>query len=115
MADRDRSANPDRKETNGGSSAPGSGRGLRFRIPNRLLLPFSSASTIGTAQAAEMLGVSRDTVERMIEAGELQAYKTRPNTTGPWKISYDSVLQQVDKIHSDNALPRRYTRVVNET
>lgn len=82
-------------------------RKTNFRTPDQLLLPWSPSHTISTARAAEMLDVSIQTIHRMIEAGELKAYKVRPGTS-PWRVSYDSVLKRVESIHQSNGLEKRF-------
>lgn len=86
---------------------------MSFRVPEKLLLPFSSRGTISTAHAAELLDVSVTTICRMCESGQLMAYKTRSGqdgrkSTSPWRISYDSLVSYVEKIHKENALPKRF-------
>ena len=81
---------------------------MMFRLPDQLLLPWSPKYTISTDRAADILGCSRDTVERMIEAGELKAYKLRPSPTSPWRINYDSVIEYLEGLHERNGLEKRF-------
>ena len=82
-------------------------RKTNFRTPDQLLLPWSPSHTISTARAAEMLDVHPVTVWRMIEAGELKAYKIRPGAS-PWRVNYDSVMKRIEAIHRDNELEKRF-------
>jgi excisionase family DNA binding protein len=52
--------------------------------------------TMRPAQAAEYLGISRDTVIRMVEEGILRGYRHRPG--GWWKVSKASVLEHERKL-----------------
>jgi|GEM_PF-4744427 len=80
-----------------------------FRVPEQLLLPWAPRYTVSVAYAAEALDVSPQTIGRMIESGELRAYKVRENSpTSPWRISYDSLLEHVQKIHQDAGLEPRF-------
>lgn len=80
-----------------------------FRVPEQLLLPWSPQQTISTAHAAEMLGVGHMTITRMIEDGTLSAYKVRPDKShSPWRVSYDSVIAHVERIHRENGLEKRF-------
>lgn len=82
---------------------------MSFRVPDQLLLPWSPKYTISVSRVAEILDVSRDTVERMIEDGTLKAYKARKNSsTSPWRISYDSLLEYIDDLHKANGLAKRF-------
>lgn len=82
---------------------------MSFRVNDQLLLPWSPKYTISTERAADILGVSRDSVERMIEDGTLKAYKARLNVpNSPWKVSYDSLLEYIEKLHRENGLEKRF-------
>ena len=61
---------------------------------------------MSTARTAEMLGVSVQTIHRMIKAGELKAHKVRPRNS-PWVVNYDSVLKRVEAIRKSNGLEKR--------
>lgn len=82
-------------------------RKTSFRTPDQLLLPWSPSHTISIARVAQMLDVSIATVYRMIEGGELKAYKVRPGKS-PWRVNYDSVLKRIEAIHRDNELEKRF-------
>lgn len=80
----------------------------RFRILEQLLLPWSPRHTISVKRAMEMLDVSKDTVIRMIEAGELKGYKVREAKTSPYRVNYDSVVEYIEKLHERNGLEKRF-------
>lgn len=81
----------------------------RFRPPEQLLLPWSPKNTISVAHAAEMLDVNEDVVYKMIEAGELKAYKVRPDRAkSHWRVNYDSVIEHIQKMHQANGLETRF-------
>jgi excisionase family DNA binding protein len=81
----------------------------RFRPPEQLLLPWSPKNTISVSHAAEMLDVCVDVIYRMIEAGELKAYKVRPDRAkSPWRVNYDSILAHIEKMHDHNGLEKRF-------
>ena len=90
------------------SSRTGAPRPAGFRAPDDRLLPFSTRSEISVARTADILDVSRDTVERMIEDGTLQAYKARLTKNSPWRVSYSSVLAHVERLHEVNGLKKRF-------
>ena len=54
--------------------------------------------TLTTAQAADLLGVSKSTITRLAQAGKLKAYKLNPfSNNSPWRIyrsAIDNLLQQ---------------------
>lgn len=80
-----------------------------FRYPDQLLLPWSPRYTVSAAHVARMLDVSVRTVYRMVEAGEISAYKVRQGkTSSPLRINYDSVIAHLEKIHSENGLEKRF-------
>lgn len=86
-----------------------SGQRDGFRIPEQLLLPWSSRYTISAERAADMLDVARRTVLRLLEDGTLKGYQVRPGRPGsPWRINYDSVVEYIEKIHKDNGLEKRF-------
>jgi excisionase family DNA binding protein len=81
----------------------------RFRPPEQLLLPWSPKNTISVGHAAEMLDVNEDVVYKMIEAGELKAYKVRPDRAkSHWRVNYDSVIEHIQKMHQANGLETRF-------
>jgi excisionase family DNA binding protein len=80
-----------------------------LRPPDQLLLPWSPRYTISMQRAAEILDVSKQTIGRMIEEGELKAYKARPDkSNSAWRVSYDSLLAHIEKIHTQNGLEKRF-------
>lgn len=80
-----------------------------FRPPEQLLLPWSPSRTISAQRAARMLDVSLDTICDMIQAGELKAYKKRPDkSNSPWHVYYDSVIEHIEKIHKVSGLEKRF-------
>lgn len=79
-----------------------------FRVADQLLLPWSPKRTISTSRAAEALDVSIQTVCRLIEEGALKAYKVRPGTNSPWRVSHDSLMEYCERIHVDNGLEKRF-------
>lgn len=79
-----------------------------FRVPDQLLLPWSPRYTIDTARAADMLGVSPQTIGRMIEDGTLKPYKVRDKRNSSWCINYDSVVSFLEKLHERNGLEKRF-------
>jgi excisionase family DNA binding protein len=50
---------------------------------------------ISVSLAAKLLGVSRDSVYRLIEDGTLRAYQHRGH--GWWHVMHESVLRQLDR------------------
>jgi len=58
--------------------------------------------TVTTVQFAEMLGVSRDTIERMIKLGKLKAVRKNPlaGRTSPLLIPV-SELERAKKLQND--------------
>lgn len=58
-------------------------------------------STATTAQAADLLGVSRSTVTRLVQDGKLKAYKLNPSAVNSplriYRTSVDRLLQQRQK------------------
>ena len=81
---------------------------MNFRPPDQLLMPWSPRYTVSTARVAEILGVSIQTVTRLIEDGSLKAYKVRNKPNSPWRINYDSVVTYIKSIHSENGLEQRF-------
>lgn len=79
-----------------------------FRHPDQLLLPWSPRYSISTARAADILGVSIQTVTRMIEEGTLRAYKARNKVNSPWRINYDSLMAHIEDIHKRYGLDQRF-------
>ncbi len=49
-------------------------------------------------EAAEILGVSRDTVQRRVADGSLPAHRTSPGT-GWWRVSLDDLCDFVAEQH----------------
>jgi len=47
--------------------------------------------TVSTEKATQMLGVSTATVIRLIQQGELEAYKLTLGLTSPYRIYLDSI------------------------
>jgi excisionase family DNA binding protein len=82
---------------------------VKFRIPTQYLMPWSPQHTISVAMTAEMLSVSEDTVLRMIEEGEIKAYKLRKKRNSPWRVNYHSVLGYVDRMHDEHGLDKRFS------
>lgn len=81
---------------------------VSFRVPEQRLLPWNSRSTVSAEHVAKLLDVSVWTVGRMCQSGELKAYKMREGRNSPWRISYDSVVSFIEKLHENNALPKRF-------
>ena len=54
-------------------------------------MPESARPTVTTEEAAEILGVSRTTIPRLIKRGDLDAYKLIPATNSPLRIYRDSI------------------------
>ena len=81
---------------------------MNFRTPDQLLMPWSPRYTVSTARVAEILGVSIQTVTRLIEDGSLKAYKVRNKPNSPWRINYDSVVAYIKSIHAENGLEQRF-------
>jgi excisionase family DNA binding protein len=80
-----------------------------FRVPEDRLLPWKSRQTVSASRVAAMLDVSVRTVHRMVESGELLAYKVREGKrSSPLRISYDSVLAHLERIHQVNGLDKRF-------
>jgi excisionase family DNA binding protein len=79
-----------------------------FRVPVQLLLPWHPKHSVSVAMVAEMLDCSDDTVVRMIQSGELSAYQLRRGS--PYRVYYESVLQHLDRIHTDAGITPRYRR-----
>jgi excisionase family DNA binding protein len=50
-------------------------------------------NTISTAEAAALLGVSRTTVTRLVNSGQLKGYKKTPARNSPMRVYRDSVLE----------------------
>ena len=48
--------------------------------------------------AADLLGVSRDTIHQMIETGELKGCKLRHRKKSPWMIDGESLLAHVERV-----------------
>lgn len=81
---------------------------MNFRPADSSLLPWKLGNTISTARASEILGVCTSTVCEMIEDGTLQAYKVRNMPNSPWRISYNSVVAYVERMHKINGLEKRF-------
>ena len=52
-------------------------------------------NTLSTVEAAALLGVSRNTVIRMVNAGELRGYKKTLARNSPMRVYRDSVEEFV--------------------
>jgi excisionase family DNA binding protein len=66
----------------------------------------TGADYITTYQAAEMLGLSRGTVQQMVESGVLVAWKTEG---GHRRVSVASVKDQIRRRGASSSLPRAQT------
>ena len=66
----------------------------------------AGADYITTHQAAEMLGLSRGTVQQMVESGVLVAWKTEG---GHRRVSVASVKEQIRRRAASPSLPRAQT------
>jgi excisionase family DNA binding protein len=66
---------------------------------------FVGSVEIGTRQAARMLNTSVDTLMRLVESGEIQAYQLHEG--GWWRVSYDSVIEYRNRISEKYALGQR--------
>lgn len=53
--------------------------------------------TINATEAARQLGVSKSTITRLVQRGDLQAYKLTLGTTSPLRIYQDSVNLLLEK------------------
>lgn len=51
----------------------------------------ATRETVKTVEAAEILEVSTVTILRLIDTGELEAYKLTPGKTSPYRIYRDSI------------------------
>ena len=47
--------------------------------------------TVTTTEAMEILGVSRPTITRLIQQGELKAHRLTPASTSPFRIYVSSI------------------------
>lgn len=56
---------------------------------------------ISVERAARLLNCSESTVRSRIEEGFIKAYRTLPGNRGPYKISYDSVVQYKAQIRKE--------------
>ncbi|QNI34491.1 excisionase family DNA-binding protein [Alloacidobacterium dinghuense] len=82
---------------------------MKLRIPDQLLLPWSPRVTISVERAAEILDVSRDTIERMCQDGTLMSYKVRPGVArSPWRINYDAFVKYCEDLHEKSGLEKRF-------
>ena len=79
-----------------------------FRVRDQFLLPWSPARAISVTRAAEMLGCSQDTILCMIDEGEIEAYKLRPDRkNSPYRVYRDSIDRHLEKIRAKYDLPSR--------
>jgi excisionase family DNA binding protein len=53
--------------------------------------------TVSTLEAAALLGVSRNTVIRMVKRGELRAYRKTRAYRSPLRVFRDSVREVIEK------------------
>ncbi len=82
---------------------------VRFRPQAQFLMPFHRQYAITVSRAAQMLDCDESTVRRMIESGEIEAYKKRPDRpNSPFHVSYDSVMKHIEKIHQTSGLEPRF-------
>jgi excisionase family DNA binding protein len=80
-----------------------------FRVAEQLLLPWSPQNTISASAAARMLNVAISTACAMIQEGTLKGYKINPHKPrSHWRVSYESVLEHLDKVHKVHGLERRF-------
>ena len=56
-----------------------------------------SPQTITTARAAEILGVSRSTVTRLVQHGQLQAHKLTTAPNSPYRITRSSLERLLEQ------------------
>ena len=54
-------------------------------------MPDSERPTTSTTEAAQLLGVSKTTITRLVKRGDLEAYKLTTGATSPLRIYQDSV------------------------
>ncbi|MBU0705478.1 MAG: helix-turn-helix domain-containing protein [Chloroflexi bacterium] len=59
-------------------------------------MPQDDRPTLTTTQVMDLLGVSRSTVVRLVQRGELKAYKLTLGQTSPLRIYKDSVDELLD-------------------
>ena len=59
-------------------------------------MPQDDRPTLTTIQVMDLLGVSRSTVVRLVQRGELKAYKLTLGQTSPLRIYKDSVEELLD-------------------
>jgi len=57
----------------------------------------NSNGTITTTEAANVLGVSRATVSRMIQRGEIKGYKLTMALNSPYRVYQQSVQEFLNK------------------
>lgn len=49
------------------------------------------------AQACERIGVSRDTLRKLIKTGQLKAMKTGPEPHAHWRISEEAIADYIEQ------------------
>lgn len=54
--------------------------------------------TVSTTEAAALLGISRNTIIRMVNRGELQGYKKTLARNSPMRVYRESVLEFMEKV-----------------
>ena len=78
-------------------------RQIKFRPSNQLLLPWHPGMSISVAKAARLLGCSTSTVLRLIQSGDIQAYKLNfKKENSPYRVRYESVHSFVEKLREQN-------------
>lgn len=76
---------------------------IKFRPSNQLLLPWHPGRSISVSKAAKLLGCSTSTVLRLIQSGDIQAYKLNfKKENSPYRVRFESVYKFVEKLREHN-------------
>jgi excisionase family DNA binding protein len=70
------------------------GGATAMSTPAQRTLPLPRPRGISVPRAAKMLGVSDDTVHRLIEDGSIKAFRYRKR--GWWSVSFDSLVEYMN-------------------
>jgi excisionase family DNA binding protein len=60
--------------------------------------PTSNGKTISAIEAAELLGLSKPTICRLIQGGQIAAYKLTGRKTSPYRVYLDSVIAYAKRV-----------------